>query len=371
MFHNTYVRAFSTLYYLNLDFIRFLGSLLQSRSTLAAENLFLRKQLALYQERQVRPRRPTDATRLTMVLAARLFDWKKALVSVRPETFTRWHRRGFKLFWRSKSRPIGRPRIPKDLRQLILTMARDNPTWGQARIAAELLVKLGIKVSPRTIQKYLPEDAKDGRRRAAPSQRWTTFVRNHAKGMLACDFFVSVTVHFRMIYVFVLMEVGSRRLLHFNVTSHPTAAWTLQQFREVMDHEHDYRFVIHDRDTIYSQELELAVRAMGVRILKTPFHSPQANSHCERLIGSLRRDCLDFLIPLNEGHLRGILKEWKTHYCQARPHASLGPGLPEPGDGLPVPLQKQRHQIPAGYRVRTKPILGGLHHEYRLEKIAA
>jgi putative transposase len=304
-------------------------------------------------------------------LAARLFDWKKALVSVRPETFTAWHRRGFKLFWRWKSRPIGRPKIPKDLRQLILGMARDNPTWGQARIAAELLVKLGIKVSPRTVQKYLPEDPISGRRRAAPSQRWMTFVRNHAKVMLACDFFVSVTVHFRMIYVFVIMEVGSRRLLHFNVTSHPTAAWTLQQFREVMDNEHDYRFVIHDRDKIYSQELDLAVRAMGVRILKTPFQSPQANCHCERLVGTLRRSCLDFVIPIHEAHLRQVLKDWKIHYNHARPHASLGPGLPEPGDGLPAPLQKQRHQIPAGYRVSAKPILGGLHHEYRLEKIAA
>jgi hypothetical protein len=130
MFRNTYLRAFSTLYYLNLDFIRFLGSLLQSRSALAAENLFLRKQLALYQERQVQPRRATDATRLTMVLASRLFDWKKALVSVQPETFTGWHRQGFKLLWRWESRPIGRPRIPKDLCQLILKMARDNPTWG-------------------------------------------------------------------------------------------------------------------------------------------------------------------------------------------------------------------------------------------------
>src|SRR4029434_4691092 len=164
MFHNTYLRAFSTLYYLNWDFIRFLGSLLQSRSALAAENLFLRKQLALYQERQVQPRRATDATRLTMVLASRLFDWKKALVSVRPETFTGWHHQGFKLFWRWKSRPIGRPRIPKDLRQLILSVARDNPTWGQARIAAELLLKLGIQVSPRTVQKYLLEDPKAGRR---------------------------------------------------------------------------------------------------------------------------------------------------------------------------------------------------------------
>jgi len=198
-----------------------------------------------------------------------------------------------------------------------------------------------------------------------------TFVRNHAQGILACDFFVSVSVRFRFIYVFVVMEVGSRRLVHFNVTSHPTAAWTLQQFREVMNNEQDYRFVIHDRDKIYSQDLDLAVRAMGVRILKTPFRSPQANSHCERLVGTLRRSCLDFLIPLSESHLRRIVKEWQIHYNQARPHSSLGPGLPEPGDGLPVPLQTQRHQISEGYRVRARPILGGLHHEYRLEKTAA
>jgi hypothetical protein len=155
MLPDTFSHAFLTLYRVSLDFIQFLGGLLQSRSALAAENLFLRKQLALYQERQLRPRRASDATRLTMVLAARLFDWKEALTSARPETFTRWHRRGFELFWRWKSRPIGRPKIPKDLRQLILTMARDNPTWGQARIAAELRLKLGVQVSPRTVQKYL------------------------------------------------------------------------------------------------------------------------------------------------------------------------------------------------------------------------
>jgi putative transposase len=210
MLGETFSPAFLTLLHVSLDFIRFLGSLLQSRSALAAENLFLRKQLALYQERQVQPRRATDATRLTMVLAARLFDWKEALVSVRPETFTGWHRRGFRLLWRWKSRPIGRPRIPKDLRQLIRAMARDNPTWGQARITAELLLKLGIQVSPRTVQKYLLEDPKAGRRHAVPSQRWMTFVRNHVQGMLACDFFVSVTVRFHIIYVFVMMEVGSR-----------------------------------------------------------------------------------------------------------------------------------------------------------------
>jgi putative transposase len=371
MLHDAFWHASLTLHRISLDFIRFLGSLLRSRSALAAENLFLRKQLALYQERQVRPRRATDATRLTMVLAARLFDWKEALISVRPETFTGWHRQGFELLWRWKSRPIGRPRIPKNLRQLILTMARDNPTWGQARIAAELRLKLGIQVSPRTVQKYLLEDPKGGRRQTVPSQRWMTFVRNHAKAIVACDFLVSVSAHFRMIYVLVMMEVGTRRLVHFNVTSHPTAAWTLQQFREAIDNEAGYRFVIHDRDKIYSQELDRLIEDLGVKVLKTPFRSPQANSYCERVIGSLRRGCLDFLIPLSESHLRRMVKDWQIHYNQARPHSSLGPGLPEPGDGLPVPLQEQRHRIPAGHRVSAKPILDGLHHEYRLEKIAA
>jgi putative transposase len=371
MLHDAFWHASLTLHRISLDFIRFLGSLLRSRSALAAENLFLRKQLALYQERHVRPRRATDATRLTMVLAARLFDWKEALISVRPETFTGWHRQGFELLWRWKSRPIGRPRIPKNLRQLILTMARDNPTWGQARIAAELRLKLGIQVSPRTVQKYLLEDPKGGRRQTVPSQRWMTFVRNHAKAIVACDFLVSVSAHFRMIYVLVMMEVGTRRLVHFNVTSHPTAAWTLQQFREAIDNEAGYRFVIHDRDKIYSQELDRLIEDLGVKVLKTPFRSPQANSYCERVIGSLRRGCLDFLIPLSESHLRRMVKDWQINYNQARPHSSLGPGLPEPGDGLPVPLQEQRHRIPAGYRVRAKPILGGLQHEYQLEKIAA
>jgi putative transposase len=371
MLHTTFSHAGLTLYHLSLDCIRFLGNLLQPRSALAAENLFLRKQLALYLERQVRPRRATDATRLIMVLAARLFDWKGALISVRPEAFTGWHRRGFDLFWRWKSRRIGRPRIPKDLRQLILAMARDNPTWGQARIAAELFLKLGIEVSPRTVQKYLLEGPKAGRRQAVPSQRWMTFVRNHAKAMVACDFFIAVTARFRVIYVFLIMEVGTRRLVHFNVTSHPTAAWTLQQFRQAIDNEEGYRFLIHDRDKIYSRELDRSLEDLGVKVLKTPFRSPRANAYCERLIGSLHRDCLDFLIPLSEGHLRRLMQDWQIHYNQARPHSSLGPGLPEPRDGLPVPLQKQRHQIPTGYQVRVKSIPGGLHHEYRLEKIAA
>src|SRR5512136_519685 len=154
-------------------------------------------------------------------------------------------------------------------------------------MANELFVKLGIQVSPRTIQKYLLKEPNDGRRRPDSSQRWMTFVRNHAQAMLACDFFVSVTASLQIVYVFVIMEIATRRLVHFNVTAHPTAAWTLQQFREAINGEQGYRFLIHDRDSIYSRELDHAVRDMGVRVLKTPFRSPQANSYCERLIGSL------------------------------------------------------------------------------------
>jgi putative transposase len=160
-------------------------------------------------------------------------------------------------------------------------------------------------------------------------------------------------------------------MFKFNVAAHPNAAWTLQQFREAINDQQGYRFLVHDRDSMYSQELALGVKAMGVRVLKTPFRSPQAYSYCERLIGGIRRECLDFLIPISEGHVRRALNEWKTHYNQGRPHSSLGPGLPESEQDSPVPLQKHRHQLQEGYRVRSKAILGGLHHESWLEKIAA
>jgi hypothetical protein len=222
MLPKTLLHALFTLHHLCLDFIHFFCNLLKPRFALAVENLFLRKQLALYQERlvrqSVRPQRATDATRLTLVLLGKFFEWKEALTVARTETFIGWHRKGYKLFWRWESRSIGRPKIPKDLRQLILSMANDNPSWGQARIAAALLVKLGIQVSPRTIQKYLLQDPGGSQRRPVPSQRWMTFAGNHAQAMLACDFFVSVISRFRVLYVFVIMEVGTRRVVHFNVT---------------------------------------------------------------------------------------------------------------------------------------------------------
>jgi len=180
-------------------------------------------------------------------------------------------------------------------------MASENPSWGEERIANELKLKLGIRVSPRTVAKYL----RDGRpaRTPDPKQRWLTFIHNHAKVIVACDFFVVVTATFRVLYLFVVLELGSRRVVHCNVTAHSTAEWTLQQFREALPHDHSYRFVIHDRDSIFSGALDPRVANL-VRALRTPVRAPMAKAVCECFGGSLRRECLDFLIPFHERHLK-------------------------------------------------------------------
>ena len=206
-------------------------------------------------------------------------------------------------------------------------MAQENPTWGEERIANELLLKLGLRVAPRTVGKYLRTD----RPRPTSGQRWSTFVRNHAQVIVACDFFISVTATFRILYVFIAMEVGSRRIVHSNATEHPTAEWTLQQFREFLAFDHPYRFVIHDRDSIFSSDVDLALKSFGVRVLKTPYRSPQSNAFCERLVGTLRRECLDYMMPVNERHLRKLVAEFATHYnrgpCSAK--KSVRPNLSE------------------------------------------
>jgi putative transposase len=272
------------------------------------------------------------------------------------------------LFWQWKSRAHGRPRVPADLRQLIAEMAVENRTWGEERIASELFVKLGLRVSPRTVRRYMPSGS--GSKRGPGSQAWSTFVRNHARSVLACDFFVTVTAGLRILYVFVVMEVGTRRILHWNVTDHPTAAWTAQQFRMVVSGDEPHRFVVHDHDSIYSEGVDRAIAAMGLTVVKTPVRAPQANAFCERLIGTIRRECLDFVIPWSERHVRTVLAEWVAHYNRGRPHASLGPGIPDPAHDWLAPLSSG-HRIRDGHRVVAKPVLGGLHHEYRLEPMAA
>jgi transposase InsO family protein len=362
-YFRSFIRHLGTMIYtllsVLLDVVRFLALCLRPAPALASENLFLRKPLAQYQERQVKPRRANDATRISLVWLSRFFDWRKALVIVQPATLMRWRRQGFSWFWRWRSKP-GRPALPKDLQALIRRMALENPTWGQERIANELLLKLGLKVSPRTVRKYMPDHCVGGPDKRRQSQRWSTFVRNHTKGIIACDFCVAVTATFRVLYVFAVIEHVSRRLLHVNVTAHPTAEWGIQQFREAIPADHSYRILIHDRDTIFSKAVDQSVNHMGLHVIKTPVRTPVANSICERVIGTLRRECLDFLIPLNDKHLYRILKEWVGHYNQGRPHMSLGPGIPKPIRPLPVSRQTHRHWLQSDQCIVSQPILSGL-----------
>ncbi len=202
----------------------------QSRARLAAEKLILRKQLACYVERRVRPRRTDNASRITLVLLSALVDWRQLLTIVQPDTFVRWHRHLRRLFWRLRSRQRGRPRIPIEVQRLIVEMATHNRTWGEERIAAELHVKLGLTVSPRTVRRYMPPRPRSRGGRSA--QSWTTFLHNHAGAVLACDFFIVVTATFQRLYVFVLLDVGTRRIVHWNLTGHPKSEWTIQQFRD-------------------------------------------------------------------------------------------------------------------------------------------
>ena len=338
----------------------------RSPQSIMAENLFLRRQLALYVERGVKSRRVDPVTRISLALLSRLFDWRDALVVVRPETMIRWHRAGWKLFWRLKSRP-GRPPIPKQLQALIRRMARENPSWGEERIANELLLKLGIHVSPRTVRKYLPPRL-PGRPRG--DLRWSAFLQLHAQGIVACDFLVAVTVTFRLLYVFVVIEHRSRRLIHYNVTAHPSAAWTLQQLREAVGFENRYSYLLHDRDSIFAKHLDESVKRLGIRVLKSPPRCPKANPICERVIGTIRRECLDWLIPLSESHLRSILRMWIPHYNAGRPHMALGPGVPDPPPAYRDYQQpRSRHRREESYMICAKSILGGLHHEYSLAPV--
>ncbi len=259
------------------DVFAFILTCLRSHAAVAAENLFPRKQLGLYIERKVRPRRATDSIRFVLAHLSRFFDWRNALTMVKPDTLIRWHRRGFRLFWKWKSRPRGRPRVPVNLQKLIVEIAMDNPSWGEERIADELLLKIGIQISPRTIRRYIP---KPPWRPADPSQLWMTFVKNHTKAIIAADFFVVVTATFQFVYVLIVMEIDTRRILHSNVTRHPTAEWTLQQFRECVSGDEGYRFIIHDRDRIYSEELNQSLKSLSLTVLKTPYKSPQANAFC-------------------------------------------------------------------------------------------
>jgi putative transposase len=281
-------RLLRVLFAIAMTALQFIVACHRPRQKLAAENLFLRKQLALFQERKIKPRREDDVTRATLVWLSGAFNWREALVVVKPATLIRWHREGFRQHWKRKSRP-GRPVLPYEVRILIRQMASDNPTWGEERIADELLLKLGLRVSPRTVRKYIPDHPGDGPGRGVTDQRWITFVRKHAEGIVACDFFTVVTATFRVLYVFVVVEHASCRILHFNVTRHPTGDWTLQQLWEAIPDDHSYGFLIRDRDGKFSQRLDESIRRLRLQVLKTPVRTPRAKVHSGHMVNTLFR----------------------------------------------------------------------------------
>jgi putative transposase len=324
-----------------------LAGALRSRQRLLLENLLLRQQLQVALRAQHRPRLRARDKLFWLAVRCLHRNWRRHLLLVRPETVLRWHRQGWRLFWRWRSRcPLGRSRLNPEVRELIATMAAENPHWGTERIRGELL-KLSIAVSARSIRRY--------RRRGParpPSQSWRTFLANHAHAIWAADLFVVQTLSFQTLYVLFLISHDRRRLLHFNVTAHPTAAWVWRQMIEATPWGQHPKHLIHDRDRVYGADFATRLAGLGIESVRTPVRAPRANAIGERVVRTLRRECLDHILPLSELHVRAVLAEYANYYNHDRPHRSLE---------LETPVPSHR---PAAGEVVVRPVLGGLHHVY-------
>ena len=292
----------------------------------------------------------TPVDRLLWVCLSRIWrDWRSALAIVKPETVIAWHRAGFRLFWTWKVRhgQPGRPVISREVRDLIRKMCRENPGWGAPRIHGELL-KLGIDIGESSVSKYMV------RGRKPPSQTWRTFLENHAQQLVSIDFFTVPTIRFQVLYVFLVLAHDRRRILHFNVTAHPTAEWTGQQLREAFPFDQLPRYLLRDRDAIFGDDFREQVRDMGIcEVLSAP-RSPWQRAYVERVIGSIRRECLDHVIVFHENSLRRTLNSYFDYYHRSRTHLSLGKDSPEP----------RAIQPPEMGSVVAVPQVGGLHHRY-------
>ncbi|PYU21396.1 MAG: integrase [Acidobacteria bacterium] len=325
--------------------------LFRSRRRLLLENLALRQQLAALKRTHPRPRL-VAFDKLFWVLARRLWSgWKQALLIVTPETVVRWHRSGFALYWRAISkarRLLGRKRISKEVRELIFRMVVENPRWGAPRIHGELLM-LGFDVSERSISRWMQRAPRD----PEPAKRWLAFLRNHREVIAAMDFFTVPTLTFSVLHCFFVIDHGRRRILHFNVTRHPTSSWIVQQLREAFPYQSAPRLLIFDRDAKYGLEVPIAVRSMAIRPVRTSLRSPWQNGIAERWVESCRRDLLDHVIALNERHLKRLVSEYVRYYHEDRAHLGLDKQTPA-------------GRVQSMFRgpVVSRPRLGGLHHRY-------
>ena len=328
----------------------FLRALFLEPAAVALENLGLRHQLLVRQRSVTRPRL-SRWDRVLWVWLSRLWtDWRLNLIIVQPATVLAWHRQGFQLYWRWKSRPnpVGRPKLDAEIRDLIRRMAKENPTWGRRRIRAELAV-LGDEVAELTVAKYMHRTS------PRPSPTWRAFLTAYARDIVAIDFFVVPTLTFHRLFVFVVLRHHRRELLHVNVTDHPSTVWTARQVIEAFPKETGPTYLLRDRDSIYGEAFTRCLNTMGIRSVITAPRAPWQNPCAERVIGSIRRECLDHFLILNEAHLRRLLRAYLADDNPVRPHQALANDSPQPRE---VPA-------PSPGRITTIPHVGGLHHRYQ------
>ena len=333
-----------------LPLLSVLRDTLRGRAVLQLELLALRHQLATIKRTSPRPSLRSADRLLWVILSRILPNWREVLVIVKPETVVGWHRKGFRLFWawKSRRRRGGRPTVPREVRDLIHRMSRENPLWGAPRIHGELL-KLGIEVSQATVSKYMVDLPRP------PSQTWPTFLRNHMHCLASMDFFVLPTATFRLMFVFIVLHHERRRIVHFGVTAHPTATWIKQQITEAFPWDTAPHYVIRDRDSAYGRIVSARIEALDIEEIVTAPRSPWQKPFVERVIGSIRRECLDHVIVLNESHLRRILASYIDYYHRSRTHLSLDKDCPH---SRPV------QEVDAG-KIVAFPQVGGLHHRYQ------
>jgi len=325
-------------------------SLCTSKAELALEVLAIRQQLAVLKRKHPRPRLNEFDRMFWVALKDQFVAWANALIIVTPDTVVRWHREAFRKHWARKSaRPPGRPETSKEIRDLIRKMATANPTWGVARVHGELQ-KLGIEVAERTVARHMPKKP-----RPAPSQTWRTFIKNHLSQLVAVDFFTVPTANLKVLFAFIVLSLDRRKVIHFNVTANPTAQWTAQQIVEAFPGDTAMpEYLMRDRDGVYGDCFVRRVESMGIEEVKSAPRSPWQNPYVERLIGSIRRDCLDHVIVLSEWHLRLILRSYFDYYHGSRTHLSLNKDSPVP---------RAVHPPDMGQVVEF-PQVGGLHHRY-------
>lgn len=322
----------------------------RGRRALLLENLVLRQQLAVLTRPTRRRPRLRRRDRVFWLVLSRLWrDWRRYVVVVQPDTVLRWHRRGWRLLWWWRSgRPAGRPRLPQEVRELIARLSRENRLWGTLRIRGELRT-LGFQVSASSIRRYRWRDFP--RRR---SQTWGTFLRTHACTIWAADLFTVQTVAYKTLYVLFFITHGRRQLIDLAVTAHPTAAWVWRQLVEATPWGRRPTYLVRDHDRVYGGDFVARAKALGIETLLTPIRAPRANAIAERVVRTLRDECLDHVLILNERHLRAVLQEYMTYYNTQRPHRSLD---------LEPPLPTARAREPTA-PIRARAILGGLHHVY-------